>query len=387
MSQTHDTTRQAATDLIEGLLAYLVDCQETEGEYAGSFWSELAYHIPHLDYRGGGSHHNRTVGSAALGLLKLAGEHPEAGLTERAEKAFDWVITRQHEDGGMFEITNNEKPSQFHLEYERSSISLGMVAHGMYSAIGLGLPEKPAYREFLVKAARWQLTVETDPGNFLHSEGYPEDKLILNGSGHAAETLLIGSAMADDAAEAEAFGAGGMRAIRAIMGIQRDNGMLPYSSYPNDNSISYTATVCWIFQNLIDSGLMPEELLGDVNACLRRAGEFLAGCVKPDGAMDWDTWENHGQKYHTWVYGMMAQALAWHDDARLRDVAARLIKYLRREMFDPRVGLCRLLDYPVGEERSICEVPVLSEDFHRCAYHQSDMFDCLIDARRLLAEG
>lgn len=387
MSQTHDTTRQAATDLIEGLLAYLVDCQETEGEYAGSFWSELAYHIPHLDYRGGGSHHNRTVGSAALGLRKLADDHPELDLRARAERAFDWVITRQHEDGGMFEITNNEKPSQFHLEYERSSISLGMVVHGMHLSMQLGLPEKAEYRDFLVKAAQWQLTVETDPGNFLHTEGYPEDKLILNAAVHAAETLLVGAEMAEDATQADVFRAGAVRAIEAIMRTQRDNGMLPYSNYPDDNSISYTATVCWVFQNLIDSGLMPEELPADVNACLQRAAAFMASCVRPDGAMDWDTWENHGQKYHTWVYGMVARALAWHDDAGLRDAAARLMEFLRREMFDPQVGLCRLLDYPVGEERSICGVPVLSEDFHRCAYHQSDMFDCLIDARMLLAEG
>ena len=191
--------------------------------------------------------------------------------------------------------------------------------------------------------------------------------------------------MAEDSAEAEVFRAGAARAIEAIMRTQRDNGMLPYSSYPDDNSISYTATVCWVFQNLIDSGLMPEKLLGDVDACRRRAAAFMAGCVKPDGAMDWDTWENHGQKYHTWVYGMVARALAWHDDEGSRDAAARLIGFLRREMYDPEVGFCRLLDYPVGEERSICGVPVLSENFHTCAYHQSDMFDCLIDARRLLA--
>jgi hypothetical protein len=143
--------------------------------------------------------------------------------------------------------------------------------------------------------------------------------------------------------------------------------------------------VCWVFQNLIDAGLMPEELRAEVERTLRRAAAFLANCVKPDGAMDWDTWENHGQKYHTWVYGMMARALAWHGEPEWSSAAARLIVFLRREMYSADAGLCRLFDYPVGEKRAICGREILSEDFHKCAYHQSDLFDCLIDSRGLLA--
>ncbi len=366
-------------DLIDGLVAYLVRCQQSDGEHAGSFWSELAYHIPLLDYRAGGSHHNRTVGSAALAFMRLADGYPDADLRSRAEGAFDWIATRQHDDGGLAEIVNGDRPSQFHLDRERSSISLGMACHGMHASLHLGLPHKDAYRRFLVQAARWQLTVETDPGNFLHSEGYPPDKLILNGSAHAAETLLIAAEWADDAPEADGFRAGAARAIEAIVRLQRDNGMLPYSNYGNDNSISYTATVAWVFQNLIDADLMPTVLRCAVDGALTRANAFLQSCVRDDGSIDWDTHENHGQKYHTWVYGLMARALAWHSD----EAATRLVGFLRRELYNPEKRLCRLYDFPIGEERDVCGRQVLSEEFHECAYHQADLLECLVDTRAL----
>ncbi len=167
------------------------------------------------------------------------------------------------------------------------------------------------YTRFLLQAARWQITVETDPGNFLHSEGYPPDKLILNGSAHAAETLLIGAAVADVPQERDEFRAGAVRAIEAIIGCQRGSGMLPYSSYADDNSISYTATVCWVFQNLIDADLLPAELREAVDASLERATQFLLSCVREDGAIDWDTWENHGQKYHTWRVSAASTTSLW----------------------------------------------------------------------------
>ncbi len=385
MSQPTDYNPRDLDDLITGLARYFLTCQEDAGPYAGSFWSELAYHIPLLDYRAGGSHHNRTVGSAALALMRLHDQLSLQDANARAERAFDWIVTRQHEDGGMFEITNNDQPSQFHLDYERSSISLGMVCLGLYAALGIGLPRKDVYIHFLQQAARWQLTVETDPGNFLHTEGYPPDKLILNGSAHAAETLLVGAAVSENTEESEEFRAGAARAIAATMACQRDNGMLPYSRYENDNSISYTATVCWVFQNLIDARLMPQELREMVEAGLLRAATFIAGCVRDDGSMDWDTWENHGQKYHTWVYGMVARSLAWHEDEALRDCARSMISFVRRELYDTGLQLCRLYDFPVGEERVVCGQTVKSEEFYECAYHQADFFECLVDTRALLA--
>lgn len=387
MTGSTDYNPRDLDDLIGGLASYLITCQEDEGPYAGSFWSELAYHIPLLDYHAGGSHHNRTVGSAALALMRLNDELPLQDANSRAERAFDWIVTRQHDDGGMFEITNNDRPSQFHLDYERSSISLGMVCHGMYAALGIGLPRKDSYIRFLQQAARWQLTVETDPGNFLHTEGYPPDKLILNGSAHAAETLLAGAAVSENPEEAAQFRSGAVRAITATMACQRDNGMLPYSRYENDNSISYTATVCWVFQNLIDAGLMPDELRGMVEEGLSLAAVFVASCVREDGSMNWDAWENHGQKYHTWVYGMVARSLAWHTDETLRNCARRLISFVRRELCDPETRLCRLYDFPVGEERTVCGRAVHSEEFYECAYHQADFLECLVDTRSLLAEG
>lgn len=386
MSRSADYDPQDLDDLITGLARYFLTSQEDAGPYAGSFWSELAYHIPLLNYHAGGSHHNRTVGSAALSLMRLNDELPLRDANSRATKAFDWIVTRQHEDGGIFEITNNDEPSRFHLDYERSSISLGMVTHGMYAALGIGLPREDRYINFLRQAARWQLTVETDPGNFLHTEGYPPDKLILNGSAHAAETLLIGAAVSENPREAETFRGGAARAIAATMACQRDNGMLPYSRYENDNSISYTATVCWVFQNLIVTGLMPEELCEMVEEGLARASAFLASNVSEDGSIDWDAWENHGQKYHTWVYGMVARTLAWYPDESLRDYARGMISFVRRELYSPQSRLCRLYDFPVGEERIVCGQTVKSEEFYECAYHQADFFECLVDTRELLAE-
>ena len=372
--------------MIAGLIDYLVRAQEDEdaGEYAGSFWSELAYHIPLLDYQAGGSHHNRTVGSAALAFVKRAGSSPHDDLRERAERALDWICTRQHEDGGIFEITNNDQPSQFHLDYERSSISLGIVTHGMAGCFRLGLPTKDAWVRFLRKAAQWQLDVETDPGNFLHTEGYPEDKLIINASAHAAETLLVGMAVAETAEDRVAFREGAVRAVEAILRTQRDNGMLPYSNYEGDNSVSYTATVAWVLQNLLDQGILPMDLREEVPPHLDRAAAFLAEQINEDGSIAWEPWENHGQKYHTWVYGLMARVLAWHDNSGWRDAAARLVGFVYEELFDEAKGLPRLYDFPVGEERKICGRTVRAEGLYECAYHQADMLDCLVDVRELL---
>ncbi len=379
-------TKQAADEMIAGLIDYLVRAQEEQGEFAGSFWSELAYHIPDLDYRAGGSHHNRTVGSAALAFVKCAESSAHDDLRERAERAFDWVCTRQHDDGGLFEITNNDEPSRFHLDYERSSISLGMVTHGMAASMQRGLHAREAWVQFLRGAAQWQLTVETDPGNFLHSEGYPEDKLILNACAHAAETLLVGMAVAENRENRLAFRKGAVRAVEAILANQRDSGMFPYSSYEDDNSVSYTATVCWVLQNLLDQGILPMDLREDVPPHLERAAAFLSEQVRDDGSIDWETWENHGQKYHTWVYGLMARAMAWHDDPDLRDAAARLLGFVYRELFDPQKGLPRLFDFPVGEEREICGRTVRAEGLYECAYHQADLLDCLVDVQELLGE-
>ena len=106
MTQPNDYDPQQLDALIEGLAHYMIACQNDDGP-PGAFWSELAYHIPHLDYRGGGSHHNRTVGSAAVTLLRLDEELPGQSVAARAEAAFDWIVTQQHDDGGMFEITNS----------------------------------------------------------------------------------------------------------------------------------------------------------------------------------------------------------------------------------------------------------------------------------------
>ena len=75
----------------------------------------------------------------------------------------------------------------------------------------------------------------------------------------------------------------------------------------------------------------------------------------------------------------MARALAWHSD----EAATRLVGFLRRELYNPEKRLCRLYDFPIGEERDVCGRQVLSEEFHECAYHQADLLECLVDTRAL----
>jgi len=371
----------ALRDLIAGGAAYLVEAQEEAGSYAGAFWSELAYHIPHLDYHAGGSHHCRTPGSAGLALLKLADRFPELGLRERAERAYDWACTRQHEDGGLFEITNNEQPSQFHLDYERSSISLGMVAQGMYKGLGFGLPRKNEYVTFLRQAAAWQMTVEVAPGNFLHSEGYPVQYVILNSCAHAAETLLIGAELTQNPLLRQTWRDGASRAVDAILAGQRNSGMYPYRIPDADqHTVSYTATCAWVMQNLVDAGLLARER---VEESMLEACSFLADSVDDFGRITWDGREVHGQKHHTWVYGMAARCLAWWRRPDWNDVVRRMVLFVRGELYDPGARLARLYDLPLGETRNICGQACTAALEYACAFNQADMLDCLVDVEKL----
>lgn len=378
-----ERTSSALVELVEGAVAYLAAAQERDGPYAGAFWSELAYHCPHFDYHAGGSHHNRTPGSAGLAFLKLADQFPSLGLRARAERAFDWICTRQHGDGGLFEITNNDEPSRFHLDHERSSISLGVVTHGLYTGFALGLPRKPAYIQFLTQAAHWQMTVAVaPPGNFLHSEGYPLEYLILNSCAHAAETLLVAAQMTDDPLYQSVWQSEAARAISAILAAQRESGMFPYRvPDANQHTISYTATCVWVLQNLIDAELIPPE---DIENSLQRASAFLAESVDADGRLLWDGREVHGQKYHTWVYGMVARCLAWWGREEWHQAVRRMLLFVHGELYEAEVGLARLLDFPLGESRNICGHTCTSKPDYACAFNQADMLDCLVDLQRLV---
>lgn len=69
-----------------------------------------------------------------------------------------------------------------------------------------------------------------------------------------------------------------------------------------------------------------------------------------------------------------------------RNSATHLIAYMKRELYNPDKWLCRLYDFSVGEENTICGRTMLSEDFHERAYHQADLLDCLVDVERLTRE-
>lgn len=374
----------ALADLVEGGARYLAGAQEGSGPFAGAIWSELAYHVPYFDYHAGGSHHCRTPGSGGLAFMKLADRFPGLELRGRAERAYDWVCTCQHEDGGIFEITNNEKPSQFHLDYERSAVSLGMVTQGMFKALALGLTRKPRYIDFLTRAAEWQMTVEVSPGNFLHSEGYPEQYMILNANAHAAETLLIGAGLTDDAETARAWRAGADRALRTMLAAQRESGMLPYRRPDEEqHTISYTATCVWVLQNLIDAGMLPREA---VEPQIQHASSFLADSVDAEGRIMWEGREVHGQKYHTWVYGMVMRCLAWWREPELDAVVQRAVMFVHNELFNADVGLARLYDFPLGETRVVCGHQCIAAEEYACAFNQADMLDCLVDVDLLLSK-
>jgi len=220
------------------------------------------------------------------------------------------------------------------------------------------------------------------PGNFLHTEGYPEKYMILNANAHAAETLLIAATLTDDVDRVASWRDGAKRAITDILAAQRDSGMFPYRT-PDEgqHTISYTATCVWVLQNLIDAGMLPRE---QVEGQIRHASSFLADSFDAEGRLRWEGREVHGQKYHTWVYGMVMRCLAWWRQPAWDSVVKQALAFVHGELFNPAVGLARLYDFPLGETRVVCGHSCTAAEEYACAFNQADMLDCLVDVEHLL---
>jgi len=206
--------------------------------------------------------------------------------------------------------------------------------------------------------------------------------VILNANAHAAETLQIAATLTDDADQAVAWRSGAERAIGAILSAQRSSGMFPYRT-PDEgqHTISYTATCVWVLQNLIDAGMLPRET---VERQIRHACSFLADSVDEQGRLLWEGREVHGQKYHTWVYGMVMRCLTWWRHPDWDEDAERALSFVHGELFNPTVGLARLYDFPLGEDRVVCGHPCVAAEEYACAFNQADLLDCLIDVESLL---
>lgn len=368
--------------IIQNTGVYLLNNQETQGEYAGAVWSEKCIHFPTFNPHAGGSHHLRTAGPAAWAFIRLADITGNAELLKKAEAALDWVCSRQHPDGALDEITNNEQPSRWHgNKREGSSVTLGITVHSLSEVLKSGKLDKPEYRVFIDRAAEWQLSVESPPasGNFLHSEGYPSEKVILNACSHAAETLICAAELntnkADELREAA------WRALEMIMKYQLDNGCYPYSSQ-NDLTISYTATVCWGIQNLTGR-LMNHDLECRLAESCAKAVSFLESVINPDGSIQWERNETHGQKFRTYPMVMMLLVLMRHGSTK----ALHLLNYLERKMYDPKRGLLNLLDIPQGEVTQILGQDMFGEQIFEIAFNQADILDFMLEVKTLMTAG
>ena len=365
---------------IDNTTQYLLDSQEMAGPYRGAIWSEKAYHNPLLDHHAGGSHHYRTPGPAAACFARQASGERAALLNERACMALDWVCARQYPDGALDEITNNEAPSRWHGDIrEASTISLALAVHGIAETSQSGLPCKPEWQRFLSQAARWQLTAEspTGSGNFLHSEGYPPEKVILNACAHAAETLLSASDLgAGSREQQESWHKAARRGLEQVLRCQTDDGAYPYSHLPGDTTISYTAAVCWCLQNLRGHRAL-DPIASRLEDSCARAIHFLETMMDGNGCLRWEPYETHGQKFRTYPMVMTARVLA---RAGSKAPARRILDYLQN-LYDPQRGLLRVLDVPLGQAVMVLGHRLFGEKIFEVAFNQADMLESLLDLR------
>jgi hypothetical protein len=390
------------TDTRDTIVAYLTRCQDfTPGEYYGSFWSEKAYHGPPLDWHGGGSHHPRGAGSGGLGLWLAGnawrkfstcegGEPPaqagklqtcptreteggkseacptrEGDLLRRAEAAFDWVATRQHESGGYYEIQNNEKPSDWEQTglSECSTIETAFVVHGLANALLAGLPPKARYMDCLQKAGHWFLSIErpAGSGSFPHHDRSPYD--CLNANLHAGESLAAIFTVLRDVYNrpVDIFYQGARRTICHTLTLQWPNGCFPYRADAGI-TINYTSLVVWCLLNTLD--ILPEYFRAEVapadevKRALENAAGFLRGCVAEDGTLLWEGNETSTARHNIWSYVLTANVLKriGGNDGNAA-AAERLVGYVLSQRAEN--GLL-----PMRDE---------GEEITECAYMQADM--------------
>jgi len=305
MKKKHKT-KQKIADVCERTLEYLMRSQDfTAGEYYGSFWSEKAYHGPLLNYHAGGSHHNRTAGSAGLAMWLVGLERNDRNLQDRAEAAFDWAAARQRPSGGYYEIQNNEKPSDWELTglEECSTIELAAVIHGLGNALLKGLPPKKMYGDCLQKAGHWLLSIEMPAGSgiFPHHERSPYD--CLNANMFASESLaLIYTVMSQIyGRNINIFLEGYLRALRHTLELQWPNGCFPYRANQG-STINYSVAVAWCILNIVD--IFPENLrhgylpTSEIDNAIRKVSAFLYGCIDSRGRFLWDKYETSSAKHN-----------------------------------------------------------------------------------------
>ena len=355
--------------ICEAVLDYLMECQDTApGEFYGSFWSEKAYHAPFLDYHAGGSHHNRTAGSAGLALWLVGKARDDAEMMRRAEMAFDWLAARQRPSGGYHEIQHSEKPSDWeHTGLDEcSTIPLGFAVHGLGNALLAGLPPKKLYVDCLQKAGHWQLGIEWPPGSgiFPHHDRSPYD--TLNADTHAAETLAtIHTAMHQVyGRRLNIFYRGARRAVRHTLPLQWPNGCFPYRAGVQV-TINYTSLVVWCLLNVLD--VLPEPLHGDLapaadlKRAFTKAAAFLRSCVGRGGALEWEN-ETTAGKNTMWTYVITYSVLRRLGGRANAQAAAWLLRHILGRRTDS--GLLPMWD--------------VGEDVVHCAYYQADMLMFLL---------
>lgn len=354
-----DTRINTVDKICKSITNYLLRVQDfTPGEYYGSFWSEKAYHGPLLDYNAGGAHHHRGCGSAALALWLIGRKTNDFKMMHRAETAFDWMVARQHERGGWFEIQNNEKPSDWEgtgLE-ELSTISTSFAIHGLGTALLNGLPPKKSYRDCLLNAGMWFLSIEWPAGSgiFPHHERSPYD--TLNATLHSVESLALISAVLRDIYKQNAnlFHQAAKRGLTHTLPLQWENGCMPYRA--NDGvTINYTALVLWCMFNAdeviserLKSGNWesPEKLKTTID----RSCSFLRNCVNQDGSLQWEEYESSTAKYNMWTYFITMNVLKRAGGRENEETADRLLDFISRKI--TASGLPPMRDR--GEEITEC---------------------------------
>lgn len=344
--------------ITEDTLKYISAAQDfSPGEYYGAFWSEKAYHGPLLDWHGGGSHHHRGAGSAALAMWLTAEENGDSEMKHHAELAFDWLVARQHNRGGWFEIQNNEKPSDWEntgLE-ELSTIETAFVIHGLGYALLNGLQPKKSYMDCLQKAGHWFLALEWPSGSgiYPHHERSPYD--TLNANAHSVESLTLIFYCLEKiyGRNINIFLQGARRGLIHTLPMQWESGCYPYRCN-NGSTINYTSLVLWCFLNALE--ILPEKFrfgwpdLTIIKKHFDKAAFFLCSNINQDGSLDWEKNETSTAKYNIWTYAITANVLTRIGGEANCDSAKRILK--RLISLKTGIGLLPMRDY--GEEITEC---------------------------------
>ena len=358
----------------KNIIKYISESQNfSAGEYHGAFWSEKAYHGPLLDWHGGGSHHHRGAGSAALALWQYGQKKNDSVMLRNAELGFDWLTARQHERGGWLEIQNNEKPSDWESTGldEVSTISSAFAIHGLGLALLNGLTPQKSYMDCLKKAGHWFLSIERPVGSgiFPHHERSPHD--TLNANAHSVESLALIYRCLDVIYDKKIniFLEGAMRGFIHTLPLQLGNGCYPYR-YRNGSTINYTSLVLWCFLNTLD--ILPEKkieayLTGErINDHFSQAVSFLTSCIGENGELSWDINETSTAKYNIWTYVITYNVLM-----RIGGEATCHAEKLLRYIVSKKTS-CGLL--PMRDENK-------EENITRCLFMQADMFLFLFNTK------